>query len=119
MSEPSNWQARAACAGMDTGLFFPGRNENPAEAVAVCRQCPVRDSCLEEHLGEFRGIFGGMTERQRSSLRARAKRGGAECGSTGGYHRHRRRQELPCRPCLDAKAALGRAERAAKKQSAA
>ena len=35
-----------------------------------------------------------------------------ECGTTGGYNRHAKRREKPCRPCLDANRAYRRKWRA-------
>jgi hypothetical protein len=124
-NEDENWRWRAACAGKPFDLFFPGRNENPAAALAVCRTCPVRQACLDEHLDEYRGVFGGLTERQRASLRGRNNRpAGAptstpDCGTIGGYRRHRRRQEVACPPCLEAKRLQSIADRAPKKGAAA
>ncbi len=46
-----DWRDRAACLDADPELFFPIGNTGPAilqieEAKAVCRTCPVIDSCL-------------------------------------------------------------------------
>jgi WhiB family redox-sensing transcriptional regulator len=81
--EPAGWGARAVCrpgSGVDPETFWPlsvgGRGdgdsatdmEQAADAIAICRQCPVQSDCLEfaiEH-GEFGGIWGGMTPHQRA-----------------------------------------------------
>jgi WhiB family redox-sensing transcriptional regulator len=81
--EPAGWAARAVCrpgSGVDPETFWPlsagGRGDHDtttdldqaADAIAICRQCPVQSDCLEfaiEH-GEFRGIWGGMTPHQRA-----------------------------------------------------
>lgn len=60
------WQG-AACWGHDPALWFPKRfvpNKNPtAEAVAICRRCPVRQACLDHALSfdpPVIGIWGGQ-----------------------------------------------------------
>lgn len=77
---PSMWQDLAACAGMDTDLFFPreniggpqqgrgvaGERERIRQAMMVCRQCPVRQDCLEYAINlDCVGIWGGMDTRAR------------------------------------------------------
>ena len=47
-----DWRHRAACRDEDPELFFPIGNTGPAlqqieEAKAVCRTCPVIDTCLK------------------------------------------------------------------------
>lgn len=44
-----------------------------AEAKKVCRQCPVRDLCLQWALErvEEHGVWGGMTEQERRAMRRR------------------------------------------------
>ncbi len=70
-----DWWERAACRGLDTSLFFPGRGESIAEAEAVCASCEVRDDCLWFALGDTArspqrfGVWGGSSERQRRRLR--------------------------------------------------
>lgn len=74
--------SRAACRGEEPELFFPihpNGNSTPeerrdyrvqtAEALAVCGRCPVRAQCLEDHLMETEGIFGGMTPFGRTTYR--------------------------------------------------
>ncbi|MCZ2261384.1 WhiB family transcriptional regulator [Isoptericola sp. QY 916] len=76
--------AQAACLAEDPELFFApeGRRDSAAEqdrvaqAKAVCASCDVRARCLEVALsnGESDGIFGGLTEDERRSLRRRRSR---------------------------------------------
>lgn len=80
VSANSGWWERAACRGLDTSLFFPGRGESTAEAEAVCASCEVRDDCLWFALGdnggrrsEKFGIWGGSSERQRRRWRREAR----------------------------------------------
>jgi WhiB family redox-sensing transcriptional regulator len=81
---PPGWMAEAACAGLDTNLFFPGRDAkaDQAAAKAVCAGCPVRDACLDEALygpqaaSDDAGVFGGTTpaDRQRLRIATRGRR---------------------------------------------
>jgi WhiB family redox-sensing transcriptional regulator len=73
-----DWRRRAACAGLDTNLFFPAPGAHPADtqrAKAVCRHCPVAADCLafaletDDSDGRAAGIFGGLSPRQRAQLR--------------------------------------------------
>ena len=52
----------------------------------------------------------GMT-----STRART----AVCGTTGGYHAHRRRKEAACQPCRDAASSAARQRRAQRAKESA
>jgi len=69
------WQAKAACRGPHTALFFPpshferkdDKEAREARAKAICRVCPVKESCLEYALRirEPHGIWGGLNELER------------------------------------------------------
>ncbi len=71
------WWEQAACRGMETSLFFPGRGESTADAQAVCALCSVSDDCLWFALGsdgirpQRFGVWGGSNERQRRRERRR------------------------------------------------
>jgi hypothetical protein len=67
----------ARCKGEPTEMFFPGRGEPFAEALAICEACPVRVQCLEMALDfpERMGIWGGATEKERRQLRRLRQRG--------------------------------------------
>jgi WhiB family redox-sensing transcriptional regulator len=75
------WFDRAACKGMDTAIFFPGRGQPVTQAVAVCRRCEVANQCLDYCLTQPRpdgisttpGIWGGTTSYQRDKLGVRAE----------------------------------------------
>lgn len=68
---PPHWRGLAACRGMDTELFFPGRGESSPAAEVACRSCEVRVECGEQAIGGERfGIWGGMSERERRHVRA-------------------------------------------------
>ncbi|QMU77096.1 WhiB family transcriptional regulator [Streptacidiphilus sp. PB12-B1b] len=76
-----NWRDRAACLEQDPELFFPVGTAGPAlvqveKAKAVCRRCPVQRACLELAIadGEQSGVWGGLSEEERRSLRRRTAR---------------------------------------------
>lgn len=66
-----DWQEFAACAGADPDLFFLERGGiGYSEGKKFCRQCPVRQECLDyavRHKIKF-GLWGGLAERQRRKL---------------------------------------------------
>lgn len=66
-----DWQENAACLDADPDLFFPERGSPGDSAKRVCVTCSVRLECLEYALanGERYGIWGGLTERERTRLR--------------------------------------------------
>jgi WhiB family redox-sensing transcriptional regulator len=81
-----NWRDRAACTGEDPELFFPDGITGSAlhqieEAKAVCRRCPVAETCLQWALesGQAAGVWGGMSEDERRAL----KSGHARISRTG------------------------------------
>lgn len=76
-----DWRHQAQCTDEDPELFFPVGNAGPAllqieEAKAVCRRCPVMDHCLQWALetGQEHGVWGGLSEDERRSMRRRAAR---------------------------------------------
>jgi len=80
--ERQAWMQDAACKGMDPNLFIPDRgsagcNADVMAAKAVCRECPVRQECLEYGLMEKQGVWGGLSERERRILRRRRRLGEA------------------------------------------
>lgn len=67
------WVRFAACRDADPDTFFPSSDAEAAEALRICRGCPVQEECLDWAL-EFRigyGVWGGTTERDRRRLRRR------------------------------------------------
>lgn len=67
----------AACAGLDTELFFP----TPTEATPsrmdmhrrMCVECPVMEACLEWGVvHEAHGIWGGTSASERNKIRRHA-----------------------------------------------
>jgi WhiB family redox-sensing transcriptional regulator len=72
------WQAKAACRGPQTALFFPpshferkdDKETRERQAKAICATCPVKRPCLDYALRirEPHGIWGGLNEVERRSL---------------------------------------------------
>ncbi len=78
-----DWRNKAACLEEDPELFFPigttGRAlDQIEEAKAVCQHCPVTQECLEWALdtNQDAGVWGGMSEEQRRTLRRKRGRRG-------------------------------------------
>lgn len=73
-----SWFDHAACAGINSDLFFPerGANDMVAAAKAVCAGCVVRSACLEYALVNFEhaGIWGGLVDRERRRVRRQRAR---------------------------------------------
>jgi WhiB family redox-sensing transcriptional regulator len=69
----AGWRYRAACRGADLRVFFPGRGEPAEPARQICARCPVRQPCLDYAIshGIVHGIWGGLSERDRRTLRTR------------------------------------------------
>ncbi|WP_413804295.1 WhiB family transcriptional regulator [Streptomyces sp. OE57] len=78
-----DFRASGVCGGEEPDLFFPVGNTGPAllqieEAKAVCRRCPVMETCLQWALdtNQHYGVWGGMSEDERRALKRRAARKG-------------------------------------------
>ncbi|MDH2392992.1 WhiB family transcriptional regulator [Streptomyces sp. HNM0663] len=79
-----DWRHNALCREEDPELFFPLGNTGPAllqieEAKAVCRRCPVMETCgrwaLESR--QDSGVWGGLSEDERRAMLRRDARGRA------------------------------------------
>jgi WhiB family redox-sensing transcriptional regulator len=82
MTSLNDWQHHAACTSHDPELFFPIGSASPAlaqleRARQICRSCPVQTRCLQWaiSIGADDGIWGGLTEEERRSLRRRQRSG--------------------------------------------
>ena len=72
------WQAKAACRGPHTSVFFPpshferkeDKEAREAQAKSICKSCAVRRDCLAYALRirEPHGIWGGLNEMERRQL---------------------------------------------------
>lgn len=77
-------RTRGACAGMsydDPDLFFPVSRHDQrriTRAKGVCAGCPVLSACASYGMEEPYGVWGGLTEWERSDIRARHSRQAAE-----------------------------------------
>jgi len=69
------WKKDAACAGIDTEMFFPEQGYNPdAMLIKMCKSCPVMNECREYALKyNLEGIWGGLGQRGRLNYRRRQK----------------------------------------------
>ena len=72
--EALSWQERSLCAQTDPEAFFPEKGGSTREAKKVSVGCDVRAECLEYALANDQrlGIWGGLSERERRTLRRRA-----------------------------------------------
>lgn len=77
-----DWRHEAVCRNEDPELFFPVGSSGPAlaqiaRAKVVCSRCPVTLQCLSWAIetGQDAGVWGGMSEDERRSLKRRRNRG--------------------------------------------
>ncbi len=73
------WMKDAACKGNTEGDWFPdhpGRTPAIKLAIDICNQCAVKQECFDYAMQypDLHGIWGGVTARKRSSLRAKGLR---------------------------------------------
>lgn len=72
-----DWMSFGNCAGLDSDLMFPRTTKGTDDAKKVCRDCIVRERCLEYALTppfEKWGVWGETSEKQRRSMRNRRRR---------------------------------------------
>lgn len=76
-----DWRHRAECLNEDPELFFPIGSSGPAmaqveRAKAVCERCDVQEVCLKWALdnNQDAGVWGGMSEDERRTLKRRTAR---------------------------------------------
>lgn len=74
-----DWRNQAVCREVDPELFFPVGNSAVADMQAenakrVCGRCPVRSECLSwaVETRQESGVWGGLSEKERGSLRRHA-----------------------------------------------
>lgn len=65
------WKQEAACRSAAANLFYADTDASARAAKAICARCAVRSHCLQVALrnDERHGVWGGLTERERSRLR--------------------------------------------------
>ncbi|MGH3927879.1 MAG: WhiB family transcriptional regulator [Pseudonocardiaceae bacterium] len=85
-----HWRPQAACLDTDPNLFFPIGASGPAldqteQAKAVCGRCPVVTQCLDWALAtnQHDGIWGGLSEDERRTLRRRRNPPQSTCRGQG------------------------------------
>ena len=88
--ETRDWTTNAACNGYPPELWFPADSdtETQAEAVRICRTCPVRRDCLIDAMTAETGrqastrwgIWGGYTPVERVMLERMQGQGGRRAG---------------------------------------
>ena len=69
-----DWAEQALCAQSDPEAWFPEAGEAANLAKAICARCPVLAPCRAYALGrpELRGVWGGLSERERRAVRRAA-----------------------------------------------
>jgi len=69
MKHRSEWSPFANCKGYQNPEDFHTKGRDASIAKLVCKHCPVRIDCLEYAVvHKERGIWGGLTERERRKL---------------------------------------------------
>ncbi|MEU3746496.1 MULTISPECIES: WhiB family transcriptional regulator [Streptomyces] len=58
-TDPSPWQASAACAGLSPSVVFARRPKDAAPALRACADCPVRREC-EAAVAPAESYFDGV-----------------------------------------------------------
>ncbi|MFE1520837.1 WhiB family transcriptional regulator [[Kitasatospora] papulosa] len=81
LAEVWAWQESAACRGLDSSVFYSpsgerkgARQRRAQRAQRICFSCAVRAQCAEfafSH-GETHGVWGGLSERERDTMRESA-----------------------------------------------
>jgi len=73
-----DWRRAAACQDAEPELFFPVSATTASagtvrRAKLICMSCPVQAQCLSYAMAhrQEQGIWGGLTDDERRSLRAR------------------------------------------------
>lgn len=74
VAAPGWWVgARCRTEQIPISVFFS--REETSTARRVCAECPVRQRCLEEHLDEPFGVWGGRARDERNRIRSAMDRG--------------------------------------------
>jgi WhiB family transcriptional regulator, redox-sensing transcriptional regulator len=72
-----DWRIFALCRDApEPDLWFPLTDDEAVRARKVCFACPVRDACAEASAGEPYGIFAGLDEDERRTVRQVARTAG-------------------------------------------
>lgn len=70
-----DWRLLRECKDSDTKIFFPDRGNGLAIAKEICKNCVVREECLDYAINEniFHGVWGGTGERERMRIARQRK----------------------------------------------
>lgn len=94
-----SWQSDGMCRQVDVGdVFYPEAGGSTRSAKIICKDCPVRTTCLEHALAndERHGVWGGYSERERYRIgrgedvpfripgESKARQAGNQCEVCGG-----------------------------------
>lgn len=73
LGDSPEWQEHALCSQTDPEAFFPEKGGSTKAAKRICSRCDVKAECLDYALDhdERAGIWGGLSERERSKLKRR------------------------------------------------
>lgn len=68
------WRTQAACRNRPPWMWFPARGDHETMAAAkkVCAACFVRVECLAANLDKKEGVYGGLSARERRTIRSEA-----------------------------------------------
>jgi len=72
---PTAWMAQGNCRNYPPATFFPSDGVGVDRARAICKGCPVGDTCLEYALAQRieHGVWGGCSERERRRILKRRR----------------------------------------------
>lgn len=65
-----DWQDNGLCKESDPEAFYPEKGGSTKQAKAVCKRCPITETCLQwalDHKERF-GIWGGKSEYERRQI---------------------------------------------------
>lgn len=73
-SSDDSWMVEGICNSTDPELWFPEKGKSAKQAIGICRECPVRQKCLEWAIShnETVGVWGGITPDERKRMRTNA-----------------------------------------------
>jgi WhiB family redox-sensing transcriptional regulator len=71
----TDWMAEGKCRTVDPAVFFPSDGVGVEVARRLCRECAVREPCLEYALANHidHGVWGGASERERRRIARRRR----------------------------------------------
>jgi WhiB family redox-sensing transcriptional regulator len=72
---PTSWMGEGNCRNYPPATFFPSDGVGVDRARAICKGCPVSNTCLEYALTERidHGVWGGCSERERRRILKRRR----------------------------------------------